>query len=118
MGCLVFKWQQRFIRNIWMWCWCKFKNVLLNSKAEDIKLMKSPVGLPAVVLWQIYNFQWKIKLHQKFNVYQTVLHLVIEDIKIVGYCIADRLGAAYQRWCRYWFIFQVQMDIELKKLSL
>ena len=35
--------------------------------------------------------------------------------KLVGYCIADRLGAAYQGDVETGFSSQVQMDIELIK---
>ncbi len=47
MGCSGVQMATRFIGTFECDADSKFKNVLLNAKAEDIQLMKSPVGLPA-----------------------------------------------------------------------
>ena len=75
----------------------KFKNVLLNAKEEDITLMKSPVGLPARGVRT--NLQFSIENNTAPKV-QCISNCVApcnrgHEAKIVGYCIADRLGAAY-----------------------
>ncbi len=75
----------------------KFKQVILDSKEEDIKLFKSPVGYPARGV--------KTNLHHMIE--QGIAPKVAcisncvapchhgEEAKAVGYCIADRLSDAY-----------------------
>ena len=75
----------------------KFKNVLLNAKEEDITLMKSPVGLPARGVRTNLQFSIENKTAPKV---QCISNCVAPcnrgtEAKIVGYCIADRLSAAY-----------------------
>lgn len=70
----------------------------MNAKAEDIQLMKSPVGLPARGVKT--NLQFSIENHTAPKV-QCVSNCVApcnrgHEAKLVGYCIADRLGAAYK----------------------
>jgi nitronate monooxygenase len=72
MGCAGVQMATRFIGTFECDADAKFKNVLLNAKEEDITLMKSPVGLPARGVRQIYNSQLKIKQLQKYNVFQIV----------------------------------------------
>jgi len=74
------------------------KNVLVNAKADDIKLMKSPVGLPARGVRT--NLQFSIENNTAPKV-QCISNCVAPchrgvEAKAVGYCIADRLGAAYK----------------------
>lgn len=74
------------------------KKVLLDSKEDDIKLMKSPVGLPARGVST--NLQKSIEEKTAPKVV-CISNCVApcnrgEEAKIVGYCIADRLGAAYK----------------------
>ena len=74
------------------------KKVLLDSKEEDIELFKSPVGLPARGV--------KTKLQHSIEEGTAPKVACIsncvapcnkgEEAKKVGYCIADRLGAAYE----------------------
>lgn len=74
-----------------------FKQVLLNAKEEDIKLIKSPVGYPARGV--------KTKLLEKVERHEAPPIKCIsncvqpcnrgEEAKKVGYCIADRLADAY-----------------------
>ncbi|MFW3373331.1 nitronate monooxygenase [Aliarcobacter butzleri] len=97
-GCVGVQMATRFIGTFECDADAKFKNVLLNAKKDDIQLMKSPVGLPARGVRT--NLQFSIENHTAPKV-QCVSNCVApcnrgHEAKIVGYCIADRLGAAYQ----------------------
>lgn len=74
-----------------------FKNVILNSKKEDILLFKSPVGYPARGIKT--NLMSLIE-HKSAPKIQCVSNCVSPcqrgiGAKKVGYCIADRLSDAY-----------------------
>lgn len=74
------------------------KKVLVDSKEDDIKLMKSPVGLPARGVST--NLQKSIEEGTAPKV-ACISNCVAPcnrgvEAKVVGYCIADRLGAAYK----------------------
>ena len=76
----------------------EFKKVILNAKKEDIKLLKSPVGLPARGV--VTNLQKKISDGTAPKV-ACISNCVSpcnrgEEAKAVGYCIADRLSDAYE----------------------
>ncbi|QKE28111.1 nitronate monooxygenase [Arcobacter acticola] len=97
MGCAGVQMATRFIGTFECDADAKFKNVLLNAKEEDITLMKSPVGLPARGVRT--NLQFSIENNTAPKV-QCISNCVApcnrgHEAKIVGYCIADRLGAAY-----------------------
>ncbi len=97
MGCEGVQMATRFIGTFECDADAKFKNVLLNSKAEDIQLMKSPVGLPARGVMTNLQFSIENKTAPKV---QCISNCVApcnrgHEAKLVGYCIADRLGAAY-----------------------
>ena len=73
------------------------KNVLINAKQEDIKLIKSPVGYPARGVKT--NLQKLIEEHKAPKV-KCISNCVAPcqrgvEAKKVGYCIADRLSDAY-----------------------
>jgi len=75
----------------------EFKKVIINSKKEDIVLLKSPVGYPArgIVTQLIKDIE-----EGKAPEVKCVSNCVVpcnhgEEAKKVGYCIADRLGDAY-----------------------
>ena len=75
----------------------EFKKVILNSKKDDIKLLKSPVGYPArgIVTKLIKDIETGTAPKVK-----CISNCVIpcnhgEEAKKVGFCIADRLGDAY-----------------------
>ncbi len=75
-----------------------FKEVLLKAKEEDIVLMKSPVGLPARGVKTNLQFAIENKTAPKV---QCISNCVApcnrgHEARLVGYCIADRLGAAYK----------------------
>ncbi|PUE66687.1 nitronate monooxygenase [Arcobacter caeni] len=98
MGCTGVQMATRFIGTFECDADANFKNVLLNAKAEDIQLMKSPVGLPARGV--MTNLQFSI-VNKTAPKVQCVSNCVApcnrgHEAKIVGYCIADRLGAAYK----------------------
>ena len=73
------------------------KEMLIDAKEEDIKLVKSPVGLPArAVMTQL---QSDIVEHSAPEV-KCISNCVApchrgEEAKAVGFCIADRLADAY-----------------------
>jgi nitronate monooxygenase len=97
MGCAGVQMATRFIGTFECDADAKFKNVLLNSNQEDIILMKSPVGLPARGVKTNLQFSIENKTAPKV---QCISNCVApcnrgHEAKIVGYCIADRLGAAY-----------------------
>jgi nitronate monooxygenase len=74
-----------------------FKKVILEAKEEDIKLLKSPVGLPARGV--LTSLQTKIADGTAPKVV-CISNCVApchrgEEAKAVGYCIADRLSDAY-----------------------
>ena len=98
MGCEGVQMATRFIGTFECDADANFKNVLLNAKEEDITLMKSPVGLPARGVRT--NLQFSIENNTAPKV-QCISNCVAPcnrgtEAKIVGYCIADRLGAAYK----------------------
>jgi nitronate monooxygenase len=75
----------------------EFKKVIINSKKEDIVLLKSPVGYPArgIVTKLIKDIERGTAPEVK-----CISNCVVpcnhgEEAKKVGYCIADRLGDAY-----------------------
>lgn len=97
MGCSGVQMATRFIGTFECDADDKFKEIILNSKKEDIQLLKSPVGLPARGVRT--NLQVSIENHTAPKI-QCVSNCVSPchrgtEAKIVGYCIADRLGAAY-----------------------
>ncbi|MGM0518172.1 MAG: nitronate monooxygenase [Campylobacterota bacterium] len=97
LGCSGVQMATRFIGTYECDAHANFKNVLLNTKEDDIKLMKSPVGLPARGVKT--NLQFAIEDNTAPKV-QCISNCVApcnrgHEAKLVGYCIADRLGAAY-----------------------
>ncbi len=98
MGCSGVQMATRFIGTFECDADPSFKKVLIDAKEDDIKLMKSPVGLPA------RGVQTNLQKSMKEGTAPKVVcisncvapcHRGVEA-KAVGYCIADRLGAAYQ----------------------
>jgi len=97
MGCTGVQMATRFIGTFECDAHANLKNVLLNAKEEDIKLGKSPVGLPARSVKT--NLQFSMENNTAPKV-QCISNCVAPcnrgvEAKAVGYCIADRLGAAY-----------------------
>jgi nitronate monooxygenase len=74
-----------------------YKEVVLNAEEEDIILLKSPVGYPLRVI----RTPFVERLMAGYNGWNgCVSHCITpcnkgEEAKKVGFCIADRLGAAW-----------------------
>lgn len=97
MGCAGVQMATRFIGTHECDAHDNLKQVLIKAKEEDIKLIKSPVGLPARGV--ITNLQKSIENNTAPKV-ACISNCVApchrgEEAKAVGYCIADRLSAAY-----------------------
>ncbi|MEA3288768.1 MAG: nitronate monooxygenase [Campylobacterota bacterium] len=97
MGCSGVQMATRFIGTFECDADDELKNVLINAKEEDIKLLKSPVGLPARGVKT--NLQKTIEEGTAPKI-ACISNCVApckkgEEAKAVGYCIADRLSAAY-----------------------
>lgn len=98
MGCSGVQMATRFIGTFECDADVNMKNVLIQAEADDIRLMKSPVGLPARGVQT--NLQ-KSMLEGTAPKVVCISNCVAPchrgvEAKAVGYCIADRLGAAYQ----------------------
>lgn len=98
MGCAGVQMATRFIATFECDAHANLKKVLLDAKEGDIKLLKSPVGLPARGV--ITNLQKMIDEKTAPKV-ACISNCVApcnsgEEAKKVGYCIADRLSAAYE----------------------
>jgi len=75
----------------------EFKKVILESKEENIKLFKSPVGYPAR---GVKTNLHKLIEHKQAPKIKCISNCVApcnrgEEAKVVGYCIADSLSDAY-----------------------
>jgi nitronate monooxygenase len=97
LGCSGVQMATRFIGTFECDASAVLKNVLLEAQEKDIKLLKSPVGLPARGV--MTNLQKTIKEGTAPKV-ACISNCVApcnrgEEAKLVGYCIADRLSAAY-----------------------
>ncbi len=98
MGCAGVQMATRFIGTHECDADMGLKKVLIDAKEEDIKLVKSPVGLPARAVRTNLQFSIENKTAPKVVCISNCVapcHRGVEA-KAVGYCIADRLGAAYQ----------------------
>lgn len=98
MGCSGVQMATRFIGTFECDAHANLKKVLLDAKEGDIKLLKSPVGLPARGV--MTNLQTLIENNEAPKV-ACISNCVApcnrgEEAKAVGYCIADRLSAAYE----------------------
>ncbi|WP_415397991.1 nitronate monooxygenase [Sulfurimonas sp. CS5] len=74
-----------------------FKNILINAKKEDIKLMGSPVGYPAQGV--VTNLTHLVDKREGPAI-KCISNCVApcnrgEEAKAVGFCIADRLSDAF-----------------------
>ena len=96
MGCSGVQMATRFIATHECDAHDNFKKILINAKADDIQLFKSPVGLPARGV--VTNLQKAIEEKTAPKVV-CISNCVAPcnrgvEAKVVGYCIADRLSAA------------------------
>lgn len=118
MGCAGVQMATRFIGTFECDANEKFKNVLLSAKEEDIKLLKSPVGLPARGVRT--NLQKAIEEKTAPKV-ACISNCVApcnrgEEAKAVGYCIADRLSDAYLGKEEFGLFFTGANGYKLEKL--
>lgn len=98
MGCSGVQMATRFIGTYECDAAPELKKVLLDAKEDDIKLVKSPVGLPARAVQTNLQKSLEEKTAPKVACISNCVAPCNrgKEAKIVGYCIADRLGAAYK----------------------
>jgi len=118
MGCAGVQMATRFIGTYECDADQVFKEVLINAEESDIKLLKSPVGLPARGV--MTNLQKTIANGTAPKV-ACISNCVApchrgEEAKAVGYCIADRLSAAYLGDTETGLFFTGTNGYRLKKL--
>ncbi len=98
LGCAGVQMATRFIGTFECDAHDNLKQVLLNATKDDIQLLKSPVGLPArgvrTKLQELIENKTAPKVACISNCVAPC-HKG-QEAKLVGYCIADRLGAAYE----------------------
>ncbi len=98
MGCEGVQMATRFIGTYECDASDELKEVLLGAKKEDIQLLKSPVGLPA----RGVKTQLQKSIEEGTAPKVACISNCVapcnrgEEAKAVGYCIADRLSAAYE----------------------
>ncbi|PPK60663.1 nitronate monooxygenase [Malaciobacter marinus] len=98
LGCAGVQMATRFIGTHECDVDTNMKKVLIDAKESDIKLMKSPVGLPARAVMTNLQASIENKTAPKIACISNCVSPCHrgQEAKIVGYCIADRLGAAYK----------------------
>ena len=118
MGCAGVQMATRFIGTHECDAHQNFKDVLLGAQKEDIKLFKSPVGLPARGVKT--NLQTIIENNTAPKV-ACISNCVAPcksgiEAKEIGYCIADRLSDAYMGIKETGLFFTGSNGYRLKKL--
>jgi len=118
MGCAGVQMATRFIGTYECDASEAFKNVLINAEEKDIQLLKSPVGLPARGV--MTNLQKTIAEGTAPKI-ACISNCVApcnrgEEAKVVGYCIADRLSAAYMGDTQTGLFFTGTNGYKVKKL--
>jgi len=95
-----------------------FKQVIIDSKEEDIKLFKSPVGYPArgvkTNLMELVDKRQGPKIKCISNCVSPCHRG--QEAKAVGYCIADRLSDAYMGKVETGLFFTGSNGYKLKKI--
>ncbi len=97
LGCAGVQMGTRFIGTYECDAHSSFKQVIIDAKEEDIKLLKSPVGLPARGVLTALQKNIENGTAPKVVCISNCVapcHRGVEA-KAVGYCIADRLSDAY-----------------------
>ena len=97
MGCSGVQMATRFIATYECDANQSFKDVLINAEDKDIKLLKSPVGLPARGVMTKLQSSIVEGTAPKVACISNCVAPCNRGVeaKVVGYCIADRLSAAY-----------------------
>lgn len=118
MGCAGVQMGTRFIGTHECDAHENFKEVIIGAEEKDIKLFKSPVGLPARGVKT--NLQTAIENHTAPKV-ACISNCVAPchqgvEAKAVGYCIADRLSDAYMGNKETGLFFTGSNGYRIKKL--
>ena len=118
MGCAGVQMGTRFIGTYECDAHNNFKDIIIAAKEEDIKLFKSPVGLPARGVKT--NLQTIIENNTAPKV-ACISNCVAPcksgiEAKEVGYCIADRLSDAYMGIKETGLFFTGSNGYRIKKL--
>jgi nitronate monooxygenase len=118
LGCEGVQMATRFIGTFECDAHEKLKEVLINAKEGDIKLIKSPVGLPARgVITQLQKDIEKGTAPKVACISNCVAPCNKgEEAKAVGYCIADRLSAAYEGDTQTGLFFTGSNGYKLEKI--
>ena len=118
MGCTGVQMATRFIGTYECDAHQNFKEVLLNAEADDIKLFKSPVGLPARGVKTNLQTSIENKTAPKVACISNCVAPCKSGIeaKAVGYCIADRLSDAYMGKTETGLFFTGSNGYRLKNL--
>jgi nitronate monooxygenase len=97
MGCAGVQIGTRFIGTFECDVSDVMKDILINAKEDDIKLMKSPVGLPARGVQTALQTNIENGTAPKVTCVSNCIAPCHsgKEAKAVGFCIADRLGDAY-----------------------
>jgi nitronate monooxygenase len=97
MGCTGVQMATRFIATYECDADQSMKDVLIKAEEKDISLLKSPVGLPARGVMTKLQTSIKEGTAPKVACISNCVGPCNrgEEAKLVGYCIADRLSAAY-----------------------
>jgi nitronate monooxygenase len=118
MGCSGVQMATRFIGTHECDAHDKFKEVLLDANEENIELVKSPVGLPARGVRTHLQDAIENNTAPKVACISNCVAPCKSGIeaKEVGYCIADRLSAAYMGDKETGLFFTGSNGYRLKKL--
>ena len=118
LGCAGVQMGTRFIGTVECDAHANFKDVILNADEEDIKLFKSPVGLPARGVRTNLQTMIENKTAPKVACISNCVAPCKQGIeaKAVGYCIADRLSDAYMGKTESGLFFTGSNGYRLKNL--
>jgi nitronate monooxygenase len=93
----------------------EFKNAFIEAKEEDIKIIKSPVGMPGRTIFnQFLTEAFEGKRRPKGCKYNCIRSC---DPKTTSYCIADALMAAYRGNLKDGFVFTGANAGKVDKIS-
>ncbi|RLA75753.1 MAG: nitronate monooxygenase [Epsilonproteobacteria bacterium] len=98
MGCAGVQMGTRFLGTFECDASDNFKKIIINAKEQDIKLQKSPVGLPARGVVTALQKAIEEKTAPKVACISNCVAPCNRGVeaKAVGFCIADRLADAYK----------------------
>ncbi len=93
----------------------EFKNAFVSARAEDIQIIKSPVGMPGRTIFNKFLDE-AVKGNRRPKV---CMHHCIKscDPKTTSYCIADALLQAYKGNLEDGFVFTGTNGVRIDKIS-